>query len=210
MHLRPDLCTVPSAIRPISSSAPAVRTRAVDVGAGVGRVTCDVLLHLVSDVVLLEPVDNFVQEAFRRGRASEDGTLVEDGVRSRWKGVQQKEKSVAVVQGTLQAFNPLSPLKGGKLLGRVGYVPVEDDLESKFDVIWCQWCLGHLSDQDLVAFFRRCKLALRNAENSVIIVKENLCEDGPDGSARSVFDESDSSLTRCVIIPSHILSLTYL
>ncbi|KIP09529.1 hypothetical protein PHLGIDRAFT_102746 [Phlebiopsis gigantea 11061_1 CR5-6] len=197
MHLRPDLCTVPSAIRPISfSPASTTRTRAVDVGAGVGRVTCDVLLHLVSDVLLLEPVEKFVQEAFRRGRASEYGTLVEDSVRSRWKGVQRKEKSVTVVQGTLQAFDLLSPLKGGKLLGRVGYVPAEDDLESKFDVIWCQWCLGHLSDADLVAFFRRCKLALRNAENSVIVVKENLCEDGVDGSARTVFDESDSSLTR--------------
>ena len=124
MHLMPELCTVPSAVRPLAASSSDRRVRALDVGAGVGRVTCDVLLHLVSDVVLLEPVDNFVQEAFRRGRASEDGTLVEDGVRSRWKGVQQKEKSVAVVQGTLQAFDPLSPLKGGKLLGRVGYVPV--------------------------------------------------------------------------------------
>lgn len=102
------------------------------------------------------------------------------------------------VQETLQAFDPAHPLAGGptKLLGRVGHVPPEDDLESGFDVIWCQWCLGHLSDADLVAFFRRCRAALRDRDKSVIVVKENLCQDGPDGSARSSFDESDSSVTR--------------
>lgn len=199
MHLRPDLCTVPSAVRPLSlppATSSSYRTRAVDVGAGVGRVTADVLLHLVSDVVLLEPVESFIGEAYRRGKASEDGTLVEDAVRSRWKGIQDKSKSVTLVQGTLQAFDPCSPLKGTKLVGRVGYVPEQDDLESKFDVIWCQWCLGHLSDADLIAFFRRCKRALRDAKDSIIIVKENLCSDGEDGSARTVFDEDDSSLTR--------------
>lgn len=216
MHLRPDLCTVPSAARPLSpeSSTPAARNRAVDVGAGVGRVTTDVLLHLVSDVVLLEPVEGFIGEAYRRGKASEDGTLVEDTVRARWKGVQDKTKSVTLVQGTLQAFDPSSPLKDTKLVGRVGYAPAEDDLESGFDVVWCQWCLGHLSDADLVAFFRRCKQALRDAERSLIVVKENLCSDGEDGSAGTVFDESDSSLTRfiantvlCVLITDILLQI---
>ena len=51
-------------------------------------------------------------------------------------------------------------------------------------------------DADLVAFFRKCKTALRDPAKGLILVKENLCseEDGP----RAVFDESDSSLTRCV------------
>ncbi|GJE87164.1 AdoMet dependent proline di-methyltransferase-domain-containing protein [Phanerochaete sordida] len=198
MHLRPDLCTVPSAVRPLSLGPPssAHRTRAVDVGAGVGRVTADVLLHLVHDVVLLEPVEGFIAEAHRRGQASADGTLVEDGVRSRWKGVADGSRSVTLVQGTLQAFDPCSPLRGTKLVGRVGYTTAQDDLESKFDVVWCQWCLGHLSDADLIAFFKRCKQALRDAKESLIVVKENLCSDDADGSARTVFDEDDSSLTR--------------
>lgn len=200
MHLIPPLCTVPSAARPLKVS-PAKeyrRTRAVDVGAGVGRVTSDILLHLISDVVLVEPVDSFVQEAFRRGQASADGTLVEDSVRSRWKGIQDKTKSVTLIQGTLQAFNPSKPLDGTKLLGRVGYKPDEDDADSGFDLVWCQWCLGHLSDTDLAAFFRRCRQALRDAQESLIVVKENVCQDENDGSPRTVFDESDSSLTRWV------------
>jgi hypothetical protein len=32
----------------------------------------------------------------------------------------------------------------------------------------------------------------------VIVVKENVCENGPDGTAVSVLDEEDSSLTRLV------------
>ena len=29
--------------------------------------------------------------------------------------------------------------------------------EGAYDVIWCQWVLGHLTDDDLVAFFKRAK-----------------------------------------------------
>jgi len=67
-----------------------------------------------------------------------------------------------------------------------------------FDVIWCQWCLGHLSDVDLIAFFRRSHAALRDKEKgkSLIAVKENLCSDLDGGGPRTVFDRQDSSLTR--------------
>jgi hypothetical protein len=36
-------------------------------------------------------------------------------------------------------------------------------------------------------------------EESLIIVKENTCEDGPDGTAKEFLDEEDSSLTRYVV-----------
>ena len=85
-------------------------------------------------------------------------------------------------------------------------MPKETD--SGFDVIWCQWCLGHLSDEDLVAFFRRCPAALRNKDEGLIVVKENLCQDGDDGSARVSFDEADSSLTRYVWLGRLIRGLT--
>jgi len=58
-----------------------------------------------------------------------------------------------------------------------------------YDVIWCQWVLGHLTDDHLVDFFRRCVQGL-NA-NGVIVVKENLT------SGNEVeMDEEDSSVTR--------------
>jgi hypothetical protein len=37
-------------------------------------------------------------------------------------------------------------------------------------------------------------------EGSLIIVKENTCEDGPDGTAKEFLDEEDSSLTRYVSV----------
>ncbi len=211
MYLLPELCTVPSAVRPLSVPAEIAsrRTRALDVGAGVGRVTGDVLLHLVSDVVLVEPVEPFVTEALRRGKASEapppPSTPEKGGEHDQeivpWKGIADKTKSVTFVRATLQDFDPIDPASSPsdkvKILGRVGYVPPspQDDASDGFDVVMCQWCLGALSDADLVAFFRKCKSALRNPGRGLILVKENLCSEK--GSPRAVFDESDSSLTRC-------------
>ncbi|KAJ3028375.1 UNVERIFIED_CONTAM: hypothetical protein HDU68_001841 [Siphonaria sp. JEL0065] len=59
----------------------------------------------------------------------------------------------------------------------------------RYDLIWSQWVLGHLTDDDLLAFFLRCKAALK--PNGIIGVKENVC-------ARGVveLDEEDSSVTR--------------
>ena len=195
----PELCTVPSVVRPLNPNPIDKRFRAVDVGAGVGRVTSDVLLHLVHDVVLVEPVEIFVGEAFRRGTASasEDSDApLPHGQTSKWKGISDKSKSVTFIRGTLQAFNPSNPTENTTLLGRVGFNPPDSDLESKFDVLWCQWCLGHLSEADLRSFFIRCKKALRDPKHSVIVVKENLCRDSDEGGPRTVFDEDDSSLTR--------------
>ncbi|GLB34905.1 putative adoMet dependent proline di-methyltransferase [Lyophyllum shimeji] len=197
LHLYPELSTVPSAFRPLEPRAPS-RTRALDVGAGVGRVTSDVLLHLVSDVVLLEPVGPFVQEALARARASASTEPPQRGQRP-WRGIADQTRSVTILQGTIQEFDPMNPHRV-TFLDRVGYQPPRpaDDINLGFDVIWCQWCLGHLSDPDLVAFLRRSHAALRDKEKgrSVIVVKENVCQDNQDGSACTLFDEQDSSLTR--------------
>ncbi|TDL24765.1 hypothetical protein BD410DRAFT_60326 [Rickenella mellea] len=201
LSLIPQLSIVPSAIRPLNPLPPTRRTRAVDVGAGVGRVTSSVLLHLVQDVVLVEPVDNFVREALARASATEH-------LSGEWKGLLDKRKSVTVLQGTLQDFDPSKPITGSNatLLGRVGYSPPDSEHqaedESGFDVIWCQWCLGHLSDPDLVEFFLRARKSLRSAKKGtgdfegLIIVKENTCSEKPPGTPTVRFDAQDSSLTR--------------
>ncbi|KAG1891074.1 AdoMet dependent proline di-methyltransferase-domain-containing protein [Suillus subluteus] len=86
------------------------RVRALDVGAGVGRVTSDVLLPLVSDVVLLEPVEPFINEARSRGKASESGLEINDsGYRVLWKGIADRSKSVTFIKGALQSFDPVAP-----------------------------------------------------------------------------------------------------
>ena len=58
----------------------------------------------------------------------------------------------------------------------------------RYDVIWSQWVLGHLYDDDLVAFFQRCKAGL--SPNGIMVVKENVSNDSVN------FDDNDSSMTR--------------
>lgn len=67
--------------------------------------------------------------------------------------------------------------------------------------------VGHMNTPELIAFLKKARLALRDtgltdiekgAYESLVFVKENCCEDGPDGKAVEFLDEEDSSLTRWV------------
>lgn len=60
--------------------------------------------------------------------------------------------------------------------------------EGKYDLIWCQWVLGHLTDDHFVAFFKRCIKGLK--PNGLIGVKEN------NASREALIDDEDSSVTR--------------
>lgn len=64
-----------------------------------------------------------------------------------------------------------------------------------------------MSHNDLVAFLRRARAALRHPSDMeddaqseygkpMIVVKENCCEDSPQGAPNEFLDEEDSSLTR--------------
>lgn len=61
----------------------------------------------------------------------------------------------------------------------------------RYDLIWNQWCVGHLTDSQLVEYLIRCKGGV--SEAGVIVVKENIStsDDGED-----IYDEVDSSVTR--------------
>ncbi|XP_053329024.1 N-terminal Xaa-Pro-Lys N-methyltransferase 1 [Spea bombifrons] len=59
---------------------------------------------------------------------------------------------------------------------------------NRYDLIWVQWVIGHLTDDHLVAFLKRCKSGLR--PNGIIIIKDNMTQEG------SVMDEVDSSICR--------------
>jgi protein N-terminal methyltransferase len=201
LYLFPELSIVPSAARPLKPP-PSRRFRALDVGAGIGRVTSDTLLHLVSDVVLLEPVESLVQTALNWGRASAVAKSPQNESKlplqkRKWKGIADGSKSVTFLQGTLQTFDPAKPRKTANFLGRVGYTPPLPDDDSGFDVVWCQWCLGYMKDADLFAFLKRSQAALRKEGPGVIVVKDNVCEDEGDNPA-IVFHEEDSSVTRYV------------
>lgn len=60
--------------------------------------------------------------------------------------------------------------------------------EGRYDVIWIQWCIGHLADDDLVAFFKKAKAGLK--PGGFIVLKENIARNG------FVLDKKDKSITR--------------
>ena len=63
--------------------------------------------------------------------------------------------------------------------------------EKTYDLIWNQWCVGHLTDSQLVAYLQRCSMALSNG--GWIVVKENL---STHTYGEDIFDDLDSSVTR--------------
>lgn len=113
-----------------------------------------------------------------------------------------------VVEGTAVA--------GKGEVGEVRNLGLQDWTPGKgaYNLIWNQWCLGHLTDVQLVAYLRRCKEGLavplnagdgedaggkESKEESKafagawIVVKENMSTD-PGGW--DIFDDEDSSVTR--------------
>ncbi|KAI0834943.1 alpha-N-methyltransferase NTM1 [Hypoxylon sp. FL0890] len=128
--------------------------RALEGGAGIGRITQGLLLDVAETVDVVEPIAKFT--AALSGRP-----------------------------GVGRIYN----------VGLEEWRPDDETVDTKYDLIWNQWCLGHLTDQQLDAYLRRCAGALSMGEDGkvrgVIVVKENMSTAGQD-----LFDEEDSSVTR--------------
>ncbi|XP_057971082.1 alpha N-terminal protein methyltransferase 1 [Malania oleifera] len=58
----------------------------------------------------------------------------------------------------------------------------------RYDVIWIQWCIGQLADDDFVSFFKRAKAGLK--PGGFFVLKENIARTG------FVLDKEDRSITR--------------
>ncbi|GAA6050069.1 hypothetical protein JCM3770_001354 [Rhodotorula araucariae] len=212
LSLLPSLSTITPPHRSTPSTPsprPARPFRALDCGAGIGRVTATVLLPLFDTVDLVEPVPSFVQQAERNARAGKEG----------WRALQSdegdKRKAVRIWQAGLQHFDPRRPavpvgadsarVELSATVGNEGFAwpdPAKDLAlaEEGYDLVMIQWCIGHLSDDELVAFLQRSRASLRTAVDETcegfIVLKENVCSDtAADGQGR-LFDDDDSSITR--------------
>ncbi|TKV91024.1 hypothetical protein SEVIR_9G067500v4 [Setaria viridis] len=69
-------------------------------------------------------------------------------------------------------------------------VPLQDFTpeEGRYDVIWIQWCIGQLPDDDFISFFNRAKVGLK--PDGFFVLKENIARNG------FVLDKVDNSVTR--------------
>ncbi|KAI1840071.1 hypothetical protein JX265_013855 [Neoarthrinium moseri] len=121
-------------------------SRALEGGAGIGRITEGLLLKICHEVDIIEPVEKFT-----------------DALKGK--------------NGIGRVFN----------VGLEGWSPAEHD---QYDLIWTQWCVGHLTDAQLVTYLETCRRVL-NPETGIIVIKENLSTREED-----VFDATDSSVTR--------------
>lgn len=89
-----------------------------------------------------------------------------------------------------EAHVQLADLKSQGKIGTIFEVGMQDfePENARYALIWCQWCLGHLPDKELVLFLKRCIKGLQ--PGGYIIAKEN------NTSAVDDFDDTDSSVTR--------------
>ncbi|KAI9762801.1 MAG: Alpha N-terminal protein methyltransferase 1 [Chaenotheca gracillima] len=124
--------------------------RAVDCGAGIGRITKGCLSKSFEVVDIVEPVAKFTEQI------RSDEILMKEG------------KVGEVYTEGLETWSPKNGL---------------------YDVMWNQWCLGQLTDEQLVAYLRKSVKALKRG--GWIIVKENNCTGESD-----IFDGVDNSVTR--------------
>lgn len=192
------------------------RTRALDCGAGVGRVTQHSLLPIFDEVHMVEPVAKFLLEARKQSKSWPPIRT------SPSKSPFQARKAVHFHCSTLQDIEPSRPYSTAKQVNDNPIEPtisVDDEAPSAsastsestdlasadgvagsnaepftYDLVWAQWCLQHLSDEDLIAFLKQAKAALK--EGGIIGVKENVCSEEADGSERVWYDEEDHSITR--------------
>jgi protein N-terminal methyltransferase len=127
---------------------------ALDCGAGIGRITKNLLIRYFNEVDLLEPVSHFINAA--RESLSPDNHTVSD-----------THTATNFYCTPLQEFTPDA---------------------ARYDVIWVQWCIGHLTDDDFLSFFNRAKISLK--PGGFFVLKENIARNG------FVLDKDDRSVTR--------------
>ncbi|XP_077281905.1 N-terminal methyltransferase isoform X1 [Temnothorax americanus] len=128
---------------------PPSKAFALDCGAGIGRITKNLLLKFFKHIDLVEQNPKFLEVA---------------------------KISLENYSSRINQYYPI---------GLQNFCSTA----KKYDLVWCQWVLGHLEDDDLIEFFRKCSLGLK--DNGVLVVKENVTT-----SNKIETDKEDSSVTR--------------
>ena len=64
---------------------------------------------------------------------------------------------------------------------------------SSYDVIWAQWCVGHLTDAHFLRFLQRCRTALK--PRGILVIKDNCGESSSTDDCFEV-DDADRSICR--------------
>lgn len=167
--------------------------RAADCGAGIGRITNGLLTRVAETVDVVEPVEKFAEVVRQSSSSSPSNKRKREG-----DGDQERGKVGEMFVCGLQDWTPqrLKTTEGdaegdGEEDGKRNDQRDGGVEGNGYDLIWNQWCLGHLTDSQLISYLRRCSDAL--APNGWIVIKENLST-SPTG--QDMYDGVDSSVTR--------------
>lgn len=99
-------------------------------------------------------------------------------------------QEVDVVEPIPKFTQDLAKKPGVRRVFNVGleeWSPADGD---RYDLMWNQWCLGHLTDDQLTQYLVRSKAVLAPGDG-LIVVKENVTSNDVE-----IFDEQDSAVTR--------------
>lgn len=97
---------------------------------------------------------------------------------------------VDVLEPVAKFTEALRGIEGVRNVFNVGLEHWTAPPDARYDLIWTQWCLNYVNDDQLLQYLERCKAALV-PETGLIVVKENLSSTNDD-----MYDEVDSSVTR--------------
>ncbi|RYH08376.1 methyltransferase domain-containing protein [archaeon] len=147
--------------------------RVADCGAGIGRITKNLLKCMFAQVDLVEQSHRLITSA---------PAYINDGPSTSAEGAH-----ITYIEQGLQHFAP-EP--------------------NTYDIIWVQWVIGHLTDQDFISFIQRCVHGLKtpnspttsttdasppSSQGGLLILKDNVIID-PEQTF--FFDKSDNSVCR--------------
>lgn len=152
---------------------PSGKSVALDVGAGIGRVTKHLLLPIFETVDMLDQNPIYLRKSV--------AFIGEDSKR----GVVGKRIACG-----MQAFN------ANGLIGADGVH--SGVLLARYDLVWIQWCINYLTDEDLVRFLRQCCKCL--LPGGLIGLKDNVVRSG------FLIDKDDSSIMRSDKYLKHLFS----
>lgn len=100
------------------SKNPPDKKYALDCGAGIGRITKNLLMKIYEKVDMVEQNPAFLEKSKKFLTASNESKIGD------------------LYSMGLQDFTPEN---------------------EKYDLIWCQWVMGHLKDEHFIEFLQRCK-----------------------------------------------------
>ncbi|XP_027770524.1 alpha N-terminal protein methyltransferase 1 isoform X4 [Solanum pennellii] len=152
----------------------------LDCGSGIGRITKNLLIRYFNEVDLLEPVSHFLESA--RVNLAPENLMVSElhkaanfycvPLQCQNTGVQQHtqcDRTSGIWEGVHSSVTCLT----------LGVLKEFTPDAERYDVIWVQWCIGHLADDDFIAFFKRAKVGLK--PGGLFVLKENIARTGSKG-----------------------------